>query len=1103
MKRFLPGSVYLRFLTIISIVISENAIAFSSDPSLKFIENKNQWSSDIHFAARVPGGHMLIGPGKFAYYLVDQKHLEERHHHSHNAAEPDAGVNLNIRKHAVIVNFIGSNPNTPQPFGKSAEYYNYFLGSDASKWASGAYAYEGMIYPSFYNGIDLKVYSSGQHVKYDFTVAPYGDPSVIRIEYNGANEIQLDNGNIVVKTSLGEIIEKRPYVFQFINGEKVVVDSEYELNGNVVSFCFPKGYDPCHALVVDPLLIFSTYSGSTADNWGSTATPGEGGTLYSAGVTNVSSFGGAFPATAGALQTSYGGEYDIGILKYDSAGSTLLYATYLGGENTESPHSLVMNAAEELIVLGTTGSEDFPTSLNAFDRSYNGGSGVNNVVTYDNGTDIFIARLSKDGSQLLSSTYFGGSQNDGLNTSTLLVRNYGDQLRGDVITDADGNIYISTVTESSDLSLNTGLDLSYNGGVTDALLVKFNPDLSHVIWGTYLGGSNADASYTLKLDDQRNVFLAGGTASQDFPKLPGGYMENHKGNVDGWIVKIDHTGSAIMASTFTGTALYDQIYFIDLNSNGDVYAYGQTSGNFPITPAGVYRNPSSGQFLQKFNNALSSLVFSTTFGSGSGIPDISPTAFLVNDCNNIYMSGWGGAINIASGFWNNTTHGMPVSADAYQPTTSGSDFYFMVLTDNATRFLYGTYLGGNESRTHVDGGTSRFDKGGIVYHAVCSGCRSLNATNGPTSDFPTTANAWSASNNSNNCNNAAFKFDLSSLKARIQTNSEKRNMPGLKFVCQPDKVLFENHSTGGEIFGWDLGDGTEIIKTDTSAILHKYQNTGQYLVKLTAIDQNTCKAVDSTFTVVSVFQIQAAAQQDDEVCEGSPYQLSASGGAVYEWKMIDGTVFSNLSSPVVTPADTTEYLVHITDQNGCSLQDTVQLDVVPTMNPEFDFNRVTDCFSRPYLLVKDITDSLHADDLLFFDFGDGTTSDNNVGEHHYEKDGTYTLKLSGVRNGCVFENLVQVPVYTISVPNIITPGVPDGANDKFVIKYSDSEEIRTPGDFGLKTSLLIYNRWGRVLYENSDYQYDWSGEELAAGIYYYEVTVEGHSTCKSWLHVVK
>src|SRR5690606_6093379 len=135
----------------------------------------------------------------------------------------------------------------------------------------------------------------------------------------------------------------------------------FRLCENVVTFDFPDGYDSCEVLVIDPLLIFSTYSGSTADNWGSTATPGERGNLYSAGVTEEGG-GGSFPATPGAFQTSSAGLYDIGILKYDSLGMQLLYATYLGGKASESPHSLVMNDDEELVLLGTTSSLDFPTT---------------------------------------------------------------------------------------------------------------------------------------------------------------------------------------------------------------------------------------------------------------------------------------------------------------------------------------------------------------------------------------------------------------------------------------------------------------------------------------------------------------------------------------------------------------------------------------------------------------------------------------------------------------------------------------------------------------------------------------------------------------------
>src|SRR5690606_9204262 len=224
-------------------------------------------------------------------------------------------------------------------------------------------------------------------------------------------------------------------------------------------------------------------------------------------------------------------------------------------------------------------------------------------------------------------------------------------------------------------------------------------------------------------------------------------------------------------ATYTGTADYNQLYFLDLNESEDIYVYGQTSGNFPITP-GVYSNPRSGQFVQKFSNDLSTLIFSTVFGAGRGVPDISPTAFLVNDCNERYVAGWVGRASCEPGFWNSGTAGMTTTPDAFQRSTSGSDFYFIVLTDDAKQRLYATFLGGNQSSTHVDGGTSRFDKGGIVYHSVCSGCRYFNDANRATADFPTTPGAWSRVNRSQNCNNAAFKFDLSSLKARLQTNSK-------------------------------------------------------------------------------------------------------------------------------------------------------------------------------------------------------------------------------------------------------------------------------------------------------------------------------------------
>lgn len=792
-----------------SIAIFAVTGGWAQNPELKFIENKSQWPGHIDFAARTPGGRLMLSPGQFSLYLFNQQDDHAHDHMDLQVNESDGRAKNMIDAHHVRITFPGSNTaSRPIPSVKAKEYYNFFLGNDQSRWATRAKAWHNIVYPDIYEGVDLRITSVQANLKYDFIVKPDANTNSIQIQIEGADELRLENGNVFIGTSVGELIEKKPFTYQIIDGVVCEVRSEYMLEDNVLRFYFPDGYDSCYELVIDPLLIFSTYSGSTADNWGSTATPGERGTLYSAGITNHREVAGTFPATSGAFQTSYGGEYDVAILKYDSTGSQLLYASYLGGSSNETPHSLVVDYNEDLIVLGTTSSSDFPVTANAFIQTFVGGpfTDSNVIEEYPNGADIFVARISSAGDELKASTFLGGSENDGLNEiSGPLTRNYGDEMRGDVITDSLGNVYISSVTSSDDFPAINSFSTVYRGGSTDAVLVKFDPMLENIVWSAFLGGDSVDTSHTLKIDSRKSIYIAGGTTSSDFPVTTDAYQPLLKGGVDGWIARIDPDGDAIMSATFTGTSDFDQVYFIDLDREGAVYVYGQTNGNFPVTP-GVYSNPNSGQFVQKLSGDLKKLEFSTVFGSGIGIPNISPTAFLVNDCNNLYMSGWGGLINRGPNFWNgSTTTGMPVTDDALQKTTSGSDFYFLVLTADASELLYATFLGGTQSRTHVDGGTSRFDKSGIVYHAVCSGCAALNATNGPTSDFPTTPGAWSRTNNSPNCNNAAFKFDLSSLRARLQTNSVAFDAPGLNQICFPDSIRFQNFSTGGEFYEWDLG----------------------------------------------------------------------------------------------------------------------------------------------------------------------------------------------------------------------------------------------------------------------------------------------------------
>lgn len=1073
-------------------------------PALKFIPNRNQWAPHVQFSVSLPGGAMNLAPGRFNYYFIDGEKLQ---HPYETLLNPDGGTPL-VNVHAIQVDFVNANTSPRvEAFGRSAEHYNYFLGNEPAKWAANVPAYAGLFYYGIYDDIDLKVYSSGRRLKYDFVLAPGADPSRIMLAYHGAESMRIDDGDLLVTTTLGELREKRPLAWQYIAGKRVTVACAYVLRGNLLTFSFPEGYDPCYELTIDPLLIFSTYSGSTADNWGSTATPGEHGNLYSAGATRET-LGGKFPATSGVFQTTSGASYDIGILKYDSTGSSLLYATYLGGAGLESAHSLVMDSNRDLIVLGTTSSVDFATTPGAFDQTFNGGDPVAHVYEMAAPYDLFVCRISDDGSILKASSYFGGARNDGLGvTASALTQNYGDELRGDIITDGAGNVYVSSVTSSPDFPMANSFSTAYAGGSTDAILLKLSADLSQVLWGAYIGGSSNDAAYTIQLDNSGSIFVAGGTQSADFPATSGTYQPTFVGKVDGWIAKVASDGSAILGATYMGTAETDQIYFLDLNADGEPHVFGLTNAgsSIPKIPLGnVFNRSNGGQFVQKYSNDLSSLIVSTTFGSGRGIPDISPTAFLVNECGNLYMSGWAGsALNQLVGGWETSTVGLPVSNDAFQSSTSGSDFYFLVLTDDASEFLYGTYLGGSISRTHVDGGTSRFDKGGIVYHAVCAGC-AFNDSNIPVSDFPTTPGVWSNTNNSQNCNNAAFKFDLSSLKARIRTNSESLADPGVSALCLPDKYAFENFSTGGQQYVWDFGDGTQEVVTTKDPVVHEYQTPGNYVVRMKAIDVGTCSEVDSTQTVVTVFAAASHVQEDDDHCFGTPYALSAGGGAAYEWRTPDGGIFSTLPNPSVAPADTTMYLVTIREANGCIRRDSVTINVIPSVEPEFTFERQPGCSDRPVIRLVNETDSTWATDRLYFDFGDGHVSDDPVADHYFEADGVYRVKLVANREFCVYEASVDIPVIKYLVPNVITPDddATNDDNDRFTIEFGKGTG-KTPGDYGFNVSLWVYNRWGETVYQADDYQYDWAGDGLAAGVYFYEVEIEGHGTCRSWLHIMR
>ena len=239
---------------------------------------------------------------------------------------------------------------------------------------------------------------------------------------------------------------------------------------------------------------------------------------------------------------------------------------------------------------------------------------------------------------------------------------------------------------------------------------------------------------------------------------------------------------------------------------------------------------------------------------------------------------------------------------------------------------------------------------------------------------------------------------------------------------------------------------------------------------------------------------------------GNEYTLKASGGAIYSWPSADGLFKSNAANPVVKPTDTTTYYITVTEASGCIHRDTIQLSVIPVVTPEFEMQRQENCFTLPAIHVRSLTDSLEVTDRIFFDFGDGTTADEPETDHEYKDDGTYPVKLVAVRtignSVCITENIQPIPVYTLKIPNVITPGNGDDLNQALFVQYGKVKG-ETPSNFGFTTALVVYNRWGKKVYEAADYKNDWTADGLASGVYIFEVTVQNHATCKSWVQVIK
>lgn len=897
----------LRSLLIVALGLACVTGYSTPNGGIPLVENKGQWPAYVVFGADVEHGKWFLEKQGITVHQYDLSAISRVHQ-----GETPVDGTPQIRGHVYHVGFEGSSPSaliyreTERP-----EYYNYFFGNDPSQWAGECRAYEQVTLKQIYPHTDVKVYSNGTFLKYDFMVHPGGEASRIRMAYSGHDAVELEHGRLKVRTSVGEVWEQKPIAWQIIRGEKRMVRCDYVLKGDRVLFDLPDGYDRNYTLVIDPELIFSTYSGSFSDNFGFTATYDGDGYLYS----GSSAFGQGYPTTLGAYQTTWGGGNgsfglpgtDIALTKYNLTGTGLVWSSFIGGANDELPHSLICNVNNELLMYGTTSSPNFPTTPGAFDVTFNGGSAVSPQgvgVNYVNGSDIVVVRFNAAGSALIGSTFLGGTANDGVNNATILKFNYADEFRGEIDIDEDGSVFIASCTYSPNFPIVGGFQ-QFLAGALDGCIVKLNPNLTGIIWSTFIGGISDDSAYSVSFDLQGNLYVCGGTKSNNFPVTPGSIFSTYQGGTaDGWIARIAANGQSIMQSTYYGSNAYDQMYFVETNSLGEVYVYGQSraSGSTWVVNAS-WSQPNSGMVVSKISPSLNQIVWSTVFGSGTGVPNLSPTAFTVDVCGKIYLSGWGGTTNTSSNSQTGNVFNMFTTPGAFKTTTTGSDFYLLVLLDDASGVYYASYYGGNVSAEHVDGGTSRFDKRGVIYQSVCAGCGNNN-------DFPIyPPNAHSPTNNSSNCNNGVFKFDF-------QAPLTVANFNAPTVGCTNAPIQFSQTSTLAIEYQWDFGDGNSSTSPNPQ---HTYAGPGVYTVTLTVTNPDACNFQDTIEREIEITFSQTSDLGEVSVCEGGQTIIGPTNPDptfVYTWIPSSFLSSPNVPNPQFTSGTDMQYML-LAEHGGC------------------------------------------------------------------------------------------------------------------------------------------------------------------------------------------
>jgi uncharacterized protein (TIGR03437 family) len=631
---------------------------------LRFEENRGQADKGTRFLSRGPSHLLSLKPGEAALSLRNKSGVST--------------LRMSVIGADRAARITGVDP--------IAAKTNYFHGASRNDWQIGVQNYGRVKYASVYRGIDLIYYGSDQQLEYDFVVAPGADPTAIRLKFAGERKKRIDsNGDLILMLQGTEIRQHKPKIYQTIAGVQKEIGGGYRIgrHGDVTFSVSP--YDTNQPLIIDPVVTFATYAGGSRSELGTAVAVDSANNIYVAGDTISSNF----PATQGSYKATSIGDFDTFVIKYSPAGA-VVYSTYIGGNGEENTKSIAVDSQGNPVVAGFTDSSNFPT-LNAAQGTNKGGYF---------GYDGFVFKLNAAGSDLMFSTYLGGNADDLVNrvvldsqgnayvvgaaassnfpvtvgvfqgslkgalnatvtklssTGTIIYSTFvgGSQVEvaNAVSVDNSGNAYVVGYSSSTDFPVTTGaFQTAFRGGTTslipqDAFAIKLNPSGQALLYASYIGGSGDDTANAAVVDSFGSLYVAGTTGSTNFPVSSGVLQRDLSGLQDGFIVKLNSTGSTATYSTLIGGTRAESLYGIALDASGQAYVTGgTTSSNFPtLNPIQAANAGGSDAYVAVLKADGSAIVQGTYFG-GKGVEGARSIA--VDRDGNVIIVGDGDSTDI-------------------------------------------------------------------------------------------------------------------------------------------------------------------------------------------------------------------------------------------------------------------------------------------------------------------------------------------------------------------------------------------------------------------------------------------------------------------------